>query len=61
LLAKGTSIVLRDSQRTRPRWSFSESLPSFILMKADQTRTLALHTTMQALASERWNRRRALK
>src|ERR1700674_3616731 len=24
LLARGTSIVLRDSPRTRPRWSFSE-------------------------------------
>src|SRR4029077_9817263 len=24
LLAKGTSIVLRDSLRTRPRWSFRE-------------------------------------
>ena len=24
LLAKGTSIVLRDSPRTRPKWSFSE-------------------------------------
>jgi hypothetical protein len=24
LLAKGTSIVLRDSPRTRPRWSFLE-------------------------------------
>jgi AraC-like DNA-binding protein len=90
LLAKGTSIVLRDSPRTRPRWSFREIgatangnvalcggggapttivcgslsfdraslkpvtqlLPSFILMKADQARTLALHITMQALASE---------
>ena len=90
LLAKGTSIVLRDSLRTRPRWSFREIgakangnvalcggggapttivcgslsfdraslkpitqlLPSFILMKADQARTLALHTTVQALASE---------
>ncbi len=90
LLAKGTSIVLRDSPRTRPRWSFREIgakangniarcggggapttivcgslsfdpaslkpitqlLPSFILMKADQARTLALHTTVQALASE---------
>ena len=93
LLAKGTSIVLRDSLRTRPRWSFREigakangnvalcggggapttivcgslsfrsrqpeadlhsvnTLPSFILMKADQARTLALHTTVQALASE---------
>jgi AraC-like DNA-binding protein len=27
-------------------------LPSFILIKADQARTLALHNTMQALASE---------
>src|SRR6266702_6305756 len=90
LLAKGVSIVLRDSPRTRPRWSFREIgakangnvaicggggapttivcgslsfdraslrpitqlLPSFILMKADQARTLALHTTVQALASE---------
>ena len=90
LLARGTSIVLRDSPRTRPRWSFREIaakannnvahyggggapttivcgslsfdraslkpitqlLPSFILIKADQARTLALHNTMQALASE---------
>jgi len=90
LLARGTSIVLRDSPRTRPRWSFREMgakahsnvahcggggapttivcgslsfdraslkpitqlLPSFILIKADQARTLALHNTMQALASE---------
>jgi hypothetical protein len=90
LLARGTSIVLRDSPRTRPRWSFREIaakansnvahyvgggtpativcrsfsfdrtslkpmtqlLPSLILMKADQARTLALHSTMQALASE---------
>jgi len=90
LLAPGTSIVLRDSPRTRPRCSFREVgakasnnvahyggggapttivcgslsfdraslkpitqlLPSFILMKADQARTLALHTTVQALASE---------
>src|SRR5579863_5340899 len=90
LLARGTSIVLRDSPRTRPRWSFPEIgakanrnvahyggggapttvvcgsfsfgraslksitqlLPSFILIKADQARTLALHITMQALASE---------
>jgi hypothetical protein len=79
LLAKGTSIVLRDSSRTRPRWSFREIgakansnvahyggggapttivcgsfsfdrasvkpitqlLPSFILIKAEQARTLA--------------------
>jgi AraC-like DNA-binding protein len=90
LLARGTSIVLRDSPRTRPRWSFREIaakansnvvhcggggapttivcgsfsfdraslkpitqlLPSFILIKADQTHTLDLHNTMQALASE---------
>jgi AraC-like DNA-binding protein len=90
LLARGTSIVLRDSRRTRPRWSFREIaatansnvahcggggapttivcgslsfdraslkpitqlLPNFILIKADQARTLALHNTMQALASE---------
>ncbi|HWH57830.1 MAG TPA: AraC family transcriptional regulator [Terriglobales bacterium] len=90
LLARGTSIVLRDSPRTRPRWNFSEIgakangnvahyggggapttivcgslsfdranlkpisqlLPSFILIRADQAHTLALHNTMQALASE---------
>src|SRR3984893_4785566 len=90
LLAKGTSIVLRDSPRTRPRWTFREIgarangnvafyggggapttivcgslsfdhaslkpitqlLPSFILMKADEALTLALHTPVQALASE---------
>src|ERR1700742_4263495 len=90
LLAPGTSIVLRDSPRTRPRWTFREVgagangnvaqcggggapttivcgslsfdrgglkpvthfLPKFILIKADQARTLALHTTMQALSSE---------
>jgi AraC-like DNA-binding protein len=90
LLARGTSIVLRDSLRTRPRWTFREIgakangnvvncggggaattivcgsfsfdraslrpitqlLPSFILIKADQARTLALHGTIQALASE---------
>jgi hypothetical protein len=90
LLARGTSIVLRDSPRTRPKWSFSEIgarangnvalyggggapttivcgslsfdhaslkpitqlLPSFILMKADEARTLALHNTVQALALE---------
>ena len=90
LVAKGTSIVLRDSPRTRPRWSFREIgakansnvahcggggapttivcgsfsfdraslkpitqlLPSFILIKAEQARTLALHDTMRALASE---------
>src|SRR5580693_9938267 len=90
LLARDTSIVMRDSPRTRPRWSFREIgakannnvahcggggapttivcgsfsfdraslkpvtqlLPNFILMKADQARTFALHNTMQALASE---------
>src|SRR5579864_5145507 len=90
LLARDTSIVMRDSPRTRPRSTFREIaakaksnvahyggggapttivcgslsfdrasvkpitqlLPSFILMKADQARTLALHTTVQALASE---------
>ena len=90
LLAKGTSIVLRDSPRTRPKWTFNEIgakanggvalyggggapttivcgslsfdraslkpvsqlLPNFILMKADEARTLALHNTVQALASE---------
>src|ERR1700733_11755983 len=90
LLAKGTSIVLRDTPGTRPKLSFSEIgarangnvalyggggapttivcgslsfdhasvkpitqlLPSFILMKADEARTLALHNTVQALAAE---------
>ena len=90
LLARGTSIVLRDSPRTPPTRSFREIgasangnvvhyggggapttivcgslsfdrasltpitqlLPSFILVKADQARTLALHITLQALASE---------
>ncbi|SEG36292.1 transcriptional regulator, AraC family [Bryocella elongata] len=90
LLAKGTSIVLSDGPRTRPRWNFREIgamangnvahcggggapttivcgslsfdraslkpvtqlLPSFILMKADEARTIALHNTVQALASE---------
>src|ERR1700733_11512213 len=90
LLAKGTSIILRDSPRTHPKWSFSEIgamangnvahcggggapttivcgslsfdhaslkpitqlLPSFILMKADEARTLALHNTMQDIPSE---------
>jgi AraC-like DNA-binding protein len=90
LLGRGTSIVLRDSPRTRPRSTFREIgasansnvahyggggapttivcgsfsfdraslkpitqlLPSFILMKAEQARTLALHDTMRALASE---------
>jgi AraC-like DNA-binding protein len=90
LIARDTSIVLRDSPRTRPRSTFREMatkadanvvhyggggspttivcgsfsfdraslspitqlLPSFILIKADQARTLALHNTLQALASE---------
>ena len=90
LLARDTSIVMRDSPRTRPRSTFREIaakangnvahhggggapttivcgsmsfdraslrpitqlLPSFILIKAEQARTLALHDTMQALASE---------
>ena len=90
LLARGTSIILRDSPRTRPRSTFREIgagakrnvaefggggapttivcgsfsfdraslkpitqlLPRFILVKADQARSLALHNTMQALASE---------
>jgi len=90
LLARDTSVVMRDSLRTRPKSSFSEVasranrnvahyggggapttivcgslsfdraslkpiaqlLPSFILIKADQAHTLALHNTMQALASE---------
>jgi AraC-like DNA-binding protein len=90
LLARNTSIVMRDSPRTRPRSTFREIianaqsnvvhygdggapttivcgsfsfdrpslkpitqlLPRFILIKADQARTLALHNTMQALASE---------
>jgi AraC-like DNA-binding protein len=90
LLARGTSIVMRDSLRTRPRSTFREIaakanrnvahyggggapttivcgslsfnhaslkpitqlLPGFILIKADQAHALALHDTMQALASE---------
>ena len=90
LLARGASIILRDSPRTRPRSTFREIaatadgnvahhggggvqttivcgsfsfdraslrpitqlLPNFIMIKADQARTLALHNTMQALASE---------
>ena len=90
LLARDTSIVMRDSPRTRPRSTFREIsalansnvahyggggapttiicgslsfdraslkpitqlLPSFILNKAEQARTLALHDTMRALASE---------
>jgi AraC-like DNA-binding protein len=90
LLARDSSIVMRDSPRTRPMSTFREIaakangnvahyggggapttvvcgslsfdraslkpvtqlLPSFILIKADQAHTLALHITMQALASE---------
>ena len=90
LLARDTSIVMRDSPRTRPRSTFREIaakansnvahyggggasttvvcgslsfdraslkpiaqlLPRFILINADQAHTLALHITMQALASE---------
>ncbi len=90
LLARDTSIILRDSPRTRPRSTFraigalaisnvaqyggggapttivcgslsfdrasvkpiTQLLPRFILIKADQARTLALHNTMQALTSE---------
>ncbi|HUV96980.1 MAG TPA: cupin domain-containing protein [Acidobacteriaceae bacterium] len=90
LLGRDTSIVMRDSPRTRPRTTFREIgakakgnvahhggggapttivcgsmsfdraslrpitqlLPSFILIKAEQARTLALHDTMRALASE---------
>jgi AraC-like DNA-binding protein len=90
LVTKGTSIVLRDSPRTRPRSTFREIgakangnvvlhggggtpttivcgslsfdraslkpitqlLPRFVLMKADEARTFALHNTVQALASE---------
>jgi len=90
LLTRGTPIILRDTPRTRPKWSFREIgarangnvavcggggapttivcgslsfdrvslkpltqlLPNFILMKADEARTLALHNTVQALASE---------
>ncbi len=90
LLDRDTSIVMRDSPRTRPKSTFSETaakainnvahyggggapttivcgsfsfdraslkpiaqlLPSFILIKADQARSLALHSTVQALASE---------
>src|SRR5579862_8156667 len=90
LLARDTSIVMRDSPRTRPGSTFREIaakansnvahyggggapttvvcgslsfdrasvkpitqlLPRFILINADQAHTLALHITMQALASE---------
>src|SRR5450755_289889 len=78
LLARGTSIVLRDigakansnvahyggggAPTTIVCGSLSfdraslkpitQLLPSFILIKAEQARTLALHNTMQALASE---------
>jgi hypothetical protein len=85
LLARDTSIVLRDSPRTRPRSTFREIaakansnvahyggggapttivcgafsfdraslkpitqlLPSFILIRAEQARTLALHATIR--------------
>jgi AraC-like DNA-binding protein len=90
LLSRETSIVMRDSLQTQPRWSFRELaekaysnvahhggggapttivcgsmsfdraslkpitqlLPDFILVKADQAQTVALHITMQALSSE---------
>ncbi|HKV25835.1 MAG TPA: AraC family transcriptional regulator [Candidatus Acidoferrum sp.] len=90
LVARGTSIILRDSPRTRPRSTFrkiaatangnvvhcggggapttvvcgslsfdraslkpiTQLLPSFILIKAERAHPLALHITMQALASE---------
>jgi AraC-like DNA-binding protein len=90
LLARDTSMVMRDSPRTRPGSTFREIaakgirnvahyggggapttvvcgslsferaglkpitqlLPRFILIKVDQAHTLALHITMQALASE---------
>ena len=90
LLARDTSIVMRDGPQTRPRSTFRDIaakasgnvahcggggapttivcgsfsfdraslkpitrlLPSFILIRADQARTLALHNTLQALASE---------
>ena len=90
LLARETSIIMRDSPRTRPRSTFREIgakaksnvahyggggvpttivcgsfsfdraslkpitqlLPSFILIKGDQARTIALNSTIQALASE---------
>jgi AraC-like DNA-binding protein len=38
-----------DRASLRP---ITQLLPSFILIKADQARTLALHSTLQALASE---------
>jgi len=90
LLARDTSIVMRDSPRTRPRSTFREVaagsdgnvahyggggapttivcgslsferaslksitqlLPRFVLIQADQARTLALHNTIQVLSSE---------
>ena len=90
LLGRDTSMVMRDSPRTRPRSTFGEVaakangnvahhggggapttivcgsmsferaslrpitqlLPSFILIRAEQARTLALHDTMRALSSE---------
>jgi len=38
--------------RSRQLKPITQLLPSFILIKADQARTLALHNTMQALALE---------
>ncbi len=90
LLSRETSVVMRDSLQTQPRWSFRELaekaysnvayhggggapttivcgsmsfnraslrpitqlLPDFILVKADETNTVPLHITMQALDSE---------
>ena len=90
LLARGISIVMRDSPRTRPKSTFHEVatqaisnvahyggggapttiicgslsfdraslkpitqlLPDFILIKAEQARALAVHSTVQALAAE---------
>jgi hypothetical protein len=43
------SACLRCRASLKP---ITQLLPSFILVKADQARTLALHITMQALASE---------
>jgi len=90
LLARDTSIVMRDSPRTSTKSTFREVaaraknnvahyggggapttivcgslsfdraslkpiaqlIPNFILIRADQARTFALHSTMQSLASE---------
>lgn len=90
LLARNTSIVMRDSPRTRPKSTFAEVsttainhvvqyggggtpttivcgslsferaalkpitqlLPRFVLIKADQAHSFALHNTMQALSAE---------